>query len=119
MAFNPTYAGVGDNKLDIYGATPVSIWTIAFSSADTYVTGGLALACVTFGLTTLVSQPAAVEVIGTNTAGLGIVWQWNTTTGKLQAFVTGAASGSLLAELSSANTAIQSVTITVRVTVQR
>jgi hypothetical protein len=116
MAFNPTYTGSGDNKLDVYGATAVAIWTIAFSAADTYVTGGLALLAATFGL----SRPIlGVEVIGFNTAGTGIVWQWNTTTGKLQAFVTGAASGSLLAELSSANTAIQSDTITVRVTTQR
>jgi hypothetical protein len=116
MAFAPTYAGVGDNKLDVYGATDVAMWTITFGASDTYVTGGLALVAATFGL----SRPiAGVIVIGQNTAMEGILWVWNTTTQKLQAFVTGASSGAVLAELGSASSLIQSAAITVLIPTQR
>lgn len=93
MSFNPTYAGVGDNKIDVYGATATAIWTIAFASGDTYVAGGLALASATFGL----SRPiAGIIPIGDNTAGIIATPTWNTQTQKLQLLVSGAeVSGSL------------------------
>jgi hypothetical protein len=85
MAFNPTYAKVGDNGLDVYGATEVGCWTITFGGADTYVTGGLALVSQNFGL----SRPiAGVNILGINTAaitlGIGDNIIWNTQTQKLQ-----------------------------------
>jgi hypothetical protein len=111
--FNPVYAGVGDNKRDVYGATEVGIWTITFGASDTYTAGGLALAAATFGL----SRPIlAVEVIGGNTAQAGVVWSWNTQTGKLQAFWTGAAVSGVLAEISGS---IASWAITILVYTQR
>jgi hypothetical protein len=85
MSFNPTYAAVGDNKLDVYGATEVGMWTITFGAGDTYVTGGLALVAATFGL----SRPiAGMNVIAINTAaltvGVGDNVIWNSQTQKLQ-----------------------------------
>lgn len=78
--FNPVYAGVGDNKRDVYGATEVAIFTIAFASGDTYTTGGLALTAAIFGL----SRPIlSVEVIGCNTAAIVWQWMWNVQTQKL------------------------------------
>jgi hypothetical protein len=115
--FNPVYAGVGDNKLDVYGATDVAIWTMAFTASDTYLTGGLALLAATFGL----SRPiAGVVVLGQNTAGgtAGMVWIWNTQTQKLQAFWTGAVVSTALAEVTN-TTSIASVTLTVLVITQR
>lgn len=82
MAFTQVVAGSGDNKRDVYGATDVSICTIAFGAGDTYVAGGLALAAAQFGL----SRPIlGVVVIGSNTAGIVIEWRWNTQTQKLMA----------------------------------
>ena len=112
--FNPVYAGVGDNKLDVYGATDVAIWTLAFTASDTYLTGGLALVAASFGL----SRPiASVEVIGFNTAALGMVWQWNVTTQSLMAFWS-AGSATTLPQVGNTTT-IASFTLTVRVTTQR
>jgi hypothetical protein len=121
MAFNPTYAKVGDQGLDVWGATEVGLWTITFGAADTYVTGGLALTAATFGLTTPVSQPVTVLVVGQNTAGEGLFWMWNTQTGKLQAFWDPAESASpqVFAELGSASALIQNVALTVLIIVQR
>jgi len=114
--FNPVLAGVGDNKIDVYGATEVGIWTVAFTSTDTYTTGGWAPTAAQFGL----SRPIlAILVIAQNTAGAGIEWTWNSQTSKLQGFVTGTAANAVLNELGSASTLIQSVTLTVLVITQR
>jgi len=83
--FNPVYAGLGDNKLDVWGSTEIGTWTITFGAADTYVTGGLALTAATFGL----SRPiAGMNIIGVNTAaftvGVGDNIIWNSQTQKLQ-----------------------------------
>jgi hypothetical protein len=111
--FNPVYAGAGDNKLDVYGATDVAIWTITFGGSDTYTAGGLALVAATFGL----SRPIlAVEVIGANTAAFGVDWAWNSQTQKLQAEWTGAVLSAAFAEISGS---IANWAITVRVTTQR
>jgi len=115
--FNPVYAGVGDNKLDVYGATDVAIFTLAFTASDTYLTGGVALAAASFGL----SRPIlSVEVIGYNTAAAagGMIWIWNTQTSKLMALWTGAVVSTALAEVTNTTT-IASFTLTVRVTTQR
>jgi hypothetical protein len=113
MAYSLTYAGSGDNKLDVYGATPVAIWTITTSGADTYVAGGIPLVAASFGL----SRPiGSVEVIGVNTAAIGIVWQWNVTTQKLAGYWTGAGLSAVLAEISGN---IFSFVLTVRVTALR
>lgn len=116
MAFNPTYAGVGDNKLDVYGATDVAIWTITMGGADTYLTGGLALTAALFGL----SRPIlAVEVIAMNTTAQsgGMVWQWNFTTQSLMAVWSGAAAGALPQVTNG--TSIANFVLYVKVTVQR
>jgi hypothetical protein len=108
MAFTPTYAGVGDNKIDDYGATAVAIWTITFSTGDTYVTGGLALVAATFGL----SRPIlGIVQVATNTAGIIASAVWNQQTSKLQLLVSGA-------ELASA-TSLTGVVLTVLVITQR
>jgi hypothetical protein len=113
MAFNPVYAAVGDNGRDLYGATPVAIWTVTTGAADTYVAGGLALAAASFGL----SRPiAAVEVIGVNTAAIGITWVWNVQTQKLMGFWTGAGNSAVEAQISGN---IFSFVLTVRVTASR
>ena len=113
MSFNLTYAGAGDNKSDVYGSTPVAIWTIATGAADTYVAGGMALSAASFGL----SRPiASVDVIGVNTAALGITWVWNVQTQKLMGFWTGAGNSAVLAEISGN---IFSFSLTVRVTALR
>jgi hypothetical protein len=117
MAFAPTYAGVGDNKRDVYGATEVGIWSITFSGADTYVTGGLALTSATFGL----SRPIlAVEVLATNTAAGVWYWAFNNQTGKLQMYGTGGgvAGTAAFAEASNA-TSIANFAIAVIVYTQR
>ena len=113
--FNPTYAGVGDNKLDVYGSTDVAIWTIAFGGSDTYLTGGLTgLLAATFGL----SRPIlSVEVVGVNTAGLGMIWVWNTQTSALMAYWSGTASA-VLNQVTN-GTPLTGIVLTVRVTVQR
>lgn len=91
MAFTPTYAGSGDNKLDVYGATATAIWTITFSTGDTYVTGGLALVAATFGL----SRPIlGIVPVATNTAGVIATPTWNSQTSKMQLLVSGADLGS-------------------------
>ena len=114
MAFNPTYAPVGDNKLDVFGATPAAVWTITFGGADTYVAGGLALVASTFGL----SRPiAGVLHLGSNTA-LSVVMLpvWNTQTQKLQLLWTGPAISGVLAEVSGS---IANFAMTVLVLAQR
>jgi len=110
--FNPVYAGLGDNKLDVYGATDVAIWTITMGASDTYTAGGLALVAATFGL----SRPiAGVEVIGVSTAALGVTWMWNVTTQKLTGYWSGTASA-VFNELSGS---IANWVLTVRVTTLR
>lgn len=87
MAFTPTYAKLGDSGYDIFGATPVAIYTITFSAGDTYVAGGLPLTAAIFGL----SRPlSTVQVIGVNTAAFVTGWQWNTQTQKLMGLTVGA-----------------------------
>lgn len=113
--FNPVYAGLGDNKRDVYGATEVAIFTIAFAAGDTYLTGGLALTNAIFGL----SRPLlAVEVMGGNTASIGMTWSWNTQTNKLQAEWTGPAISGVLAEVAN-NTSLTGVILTVIATTLR
>lgn len=86
MAFAPVYAGVGDNKLDVYGATPAALWTIAFGAGDTYVAGGLPLVAATFGL----SRPiAGVLLVGVNTAAFVNGWVWNSQTQKFMGLTVG------------------------------
>jgi len=113
--FNATIAGVGDNKLDVYGATDVSISTLTFLSTDTYLTGGYTgLTAAAFGL----SRPIlSIEVIGMNTAGLGMVWIWNTQTSALMAYWSGTASA-VLNQVAN-TTSLNGVVLTVRVTGQR
>lgn len=114
MAFTPTYAGSGDNKRDVYGATEVGIWTITFSAGDTYVAGGLALAAATFGL----SRPIlTVEVVGVNTAGFVYGWVWNTQTAKLMGLTVGVSPAAFVDLVST--TSLTGVVLTVRVTTQR
>ena len=119
--FNPTYAPVGDNKLDVYGATEVGIWTITFGASDTYATGGLALTAATFGL----SRPiAGINVIGCNTAaittGIGDNEVWNTQTQKLQFEGTsaGTAGAAPIEELAN-GTSIANAQLTVQIFTQR
>lgn len=101
MAFSQVIAGSGDNKRDVYGSTDVSIATIAFGAGDTYVAGGLALLAALFGL----SRPIlGVIVIGSNTAGVGLNWSWNSQTQKLQA---------LMANVGAINTPVGDVDATV------
>lgn len=81
MAFNPTYAAIGDNKVDVYGATLTGVWSITFGGSDTYLTGGLALVAATFGL----SRPIAGMIqIAINTAAIVANALWNSQTSKLQ-----------------------------------
>lgn len=97
MAFNPVFAGLGDNRHDFIGSIEQAQFTCTFTGGDTYVAGGLSLVQGNFGM----SRPlAAVRAIGENTAGiaLGVVWKWNTQTQKLQAFFTGAGLSAALAE---------------------
>ena len=114
MAFNAVLAGVGDNKRDIYGATDVAIWTIAFGAGDTYVAGGLALTAAQFGL----SRPiAGVELIGVNTAGFVNDWVWNTQTQKFMGLTVGVSPAAFVDLV--AGTSLTGVVLTVRVTAQR
>jgi hypothetical protein len=113
--FNATFAAVGDNGLDVYGATDVAIFTLTFLSTDTYLTNGYTLTAAKFGL----SRPIlAVEVIGLNTAALGTVWTWNTQTGALMGFWTGAGFSAVLAEIANTTT-LSGFVLTVRVTTKR
>jgi hypothetical protein len=115
--FNPTYAGSGDNKRDVYGATEVGVWTITFGASDTYVTGGLALTAATFGL----SRPIlGLEVIGANTAASVYAYQWNSQTSKLMMLGTGGSTAGTAAYAdASSGASMASFAITVRVTTQR
>lgn len=115
--FNPVYAGVGDNKRDVYGATEVGIFTIAFASGDTYVGGGLALTNANFGL----SRPIlAVEVMGMNTAAIPWNWAWNTQTAKLMMLATTANTIGLAPNEDNPNaSSLTGMILTVMVTTQR
>lgn len=118
MAFNPTYAAVGDNKIDAWGSTDVATdWTITFATGDTYVAGGLALTAALFGL----SRPIAdVQVVGVNTAASVWQWRWNTQTQKLM--MLGAGGGAAGTAAYADGTVGQSLTgmvVTVRVVTQR
>lgn len=118
MAFNTTIAGLGDNKLDVYGATPTAVFTITFGGADTYVAGGLALTQANFGL----SRPiAGVHVMGVNTAGIPFQYLWNTQTQKLQFQNVNVGLASTPAPLQdlTAATSIANVVLTVLVIAQR
>lgn len=80
--FNPVVAGVGDNKQESMGAIPIGMFTLTFTGTDTYLTGGMALTAALFGL----SRPiAGIQVVGYNTAALGMEFFWNTQTQKLMA----------------------------------
>lgn len=115
--FNPVYAGIGDNKRDVYGATEVGLWSIAFASGDTYTSGGLALVAATFGL----SRPIlSVELVGANTAAILWNWVWNVQTQKLM--MLGAGGGTAGTVPNADATSSQSLTgfiIYVQVTTQR
>jgi len=114
MAFNPTYAAVGDNKLDIYGATPTALWTISFGGSDTYVAGGLPLVAATFGL----ARPiAGVLTVGYNTAAFVNGWVWNPQTQKLQGLTVGVSPAAFV-DLVAA-TSLTGVVLTVLVIAQR
>lgn len=114
--FNATFAAVGDNGLDAYGATDVGIWTLTFLSTDTYLTNGYTgITAAKFGL----SRPIlAIEVIGVNTAGVGMTWVWNTQTSALMAFWTGAGLSAVLAQVTN-TTSLSGIVLTVRVTTSR
>ena len=108
MAFNPVYAGSGDNKLDVFGATDVATFTLSFTTGDTYVAGGLSLTAATFGL----SRPIlGINAIGTNTAGIIAEPMWNTQTSKLMLLVSGADLG--------AGTSLTGVSYTLQIFTQR
>ena len=116
--FNPVYAGVGDNKLDVYGATDVAMFTITFGASDTYTAGGLALTAATFGL----SRPiAGIVMLGGNTAGIVVGLYWNTQTQKLQMTEVNVGLASTPAEFQelAASTSIASFAFTVLVFTQR
>jgi hypothetical protein len=117
MAFNPVYAGSGDNKRDVYGATEVGIWTITFGAGDTYVAGGLALTSALFGL----SRPLlCVEVCGVNTAASVWNWVFNTQTGKLMMLGTGGGVAGTAANADATpGTAMANFQVLVKVTTQR
>lgn len=118
MAFTPTYAAVGDNKLDAWGATDVATdWTITFSSGDTYVTGGLALVAATFGL----SRPIAdVQVVAVNTAASVWNWVWNSQTSKLMMLgAGGGVAGTAAFADGGSGTSMTGFVVTVRVVTQR
>lgn len=118
MAFNPTYAPVGDNRIDAWGATEVAQdWTISFATGDTYVAGGLALTAGLFGL----SRPIAdVTVVGANTAAIVWNWSWNTQTSKLMMLATSAGvAGTAPFEDNPNATSLTGMVITVRVVTQR
>lgn len=113
--FNPTYAAVGDNKLDAWGSTDVATdWTITFASGDTYTAGGLALTAALFGL----SRPIAdVQVVGVNTAGFVYGWRWNTQTQKLMGLTVGVSPAAFVDLVAS--TSLTGIVLTVRVVTQR
>lgn len=115
MAFNPVFAGLGDNKTDFLGAIPVAMFTITFGAGDTYLTNGLALAAANFGL----SRPiAGILVVGKNTAAIGMDFVWNTQTQKLQAIQSTTGAPAALVEVANA-TSIASFGLTVLVIAQR
>lgn len=117
MAFAPTYTGIGDNKRDIFGATEVGIWTVAFGAGDTYVAGGLALTSALFGL----SRPLlGLSIVGQNTAALPWGWMFNTQTVKLQMLATLAAAIGLAPFEENPNaTVLTGMVLTVLVFTQR
>lgn len=80
MAFAQVLAGVGDNKLDIFGATPAALFTLTFGGADTYVTGGLSLTGAQFGLSRGIG---GILCVGGNSASVVAEPYWNTQTQKL------------------------------------
>lgn len=114
--FNPTFTGVGDNRLDYMGAIPIAIFDMLFTGTDTYLTGGIALTSANFGL----SRPiCAVEVMGANTASPGWIWSWNTQTNKLQAFQSTTGAPAALVEVNNTNTGLQNASLRLIVTAQR
>lgn len=117
MAFNATIAGSGDNKFDVYGATDVSIASITFGGADTYVTNGLALTAAQFGL----PRPIlGIVFLGGNTAGIVTGLYWNTQTQKLQMLGAGGGVAGTVAFAELANgTSIANFAFTVLVITSR
>lgn len=110
-----TIAGVGDNKYDIYGATPTGVFTVTMDTS--YPAGGYALTAAAFGL----SRPiAGVLVIGVNTAALVSAYQYNAATGKLQVLSTTAgAAGTVPFQDEDAATNLSTFVLTVLVICKR
>lgn len=72
---------------------------LAFTAAD-YATGGYAVTPAAVGL----NEIYGAFIAGVDNAAIttGVYWQWNTTTGKLQAFVSNGASPAFLNEAPAA-----------------
>lgn len=120
MAFNVTYTAVGDGKRDIWGATEMGpTWTLNFSGADTYVTGGLALTSSLFGL----SRPiGGIYLCGFNSAAILFDFGWNTQTQKLMMFdivVTAAGATHYQFNEAAAGTSMANFQITATILCQR
>lgn len=83
-----TLAAVGDNKLDIYGATPTAMFDITFDNS--YPAAGYAVVAANFGL----SRPiAGIVFIAVNTAGFVRQYQYNNQTAKIMVLMTVGAAG--------------------------
>lgn len=104
MAVNPTYVTMLPSSalyhIDNDGKEVIAIGTIG--AADTYVTGGFALAPSTFGL-------QQILFVDCSPAGTGHPLFWNQATGLVQAF---SAAGT---ELVNASTALQGQKFNVRI----
>lgn len=81
------------------------------ASAD-YPTGGYALTAATFGLAHI--RDVIITGIGSSITAVSWVWIYNFTTGKLQAFGTGASALAALGE-AAANTDLSAFTVRVNV----
>jgi hypothetical protein len=85
---------------DIVGRRRASYWTMTLSTTA-YAAGGFTVTGQTFGLKGILGMIP----VGTNppSATTSYSWQYNTSTGAVQAFCTGASSTSALVEVAAGN----------------
>lgn len=86
----------GDGRAHLGISMIEQVATASFGSLD-YPTGGYPVAPSVCGL----SRIRGIWEIGLSGTPVGVVWKWNKTTSKLQAFWTGAGLGAALAEVAS------------------
>lgn len=103
------WARVPDGE-DVIGRRRASYWTMTLS-ATAYAAGGYAVTGQTFGLKGVLGMVPIAGIPPSTTTSYS--WQYNSSTGNLQAFATGASSTSALVEVANGNL---SLTVTFLVT---